>query len=133
MPENETTTGPDTQSQKTEDIVFSYLKSNYFRVIHADGAWGGLSPRGDIHIAFYNERAAIPDVSKLAVSEGKVIALEEFAASSQLVREVEVDVVVDLVTAKGLQAWLTDKIRALEDRVREAEKEVIKKSDEKVV
>jgi hypothetical protein len=133
MPENETTTGPDTQSQKTEDIVFSYLKSNYFRVIHADGAWGGLSPRGDIHIAFYNERAAIPDVSKLAVSEGKVIAPEEFAASSQLVREVEVDVVVDLVTAKGLQAWLTDKIRALEDRVREAEKEVIKKSDEKVV
>jgi len=127
MAENETTEEQNTQSHETEEVVFSYLKSGYFRVIHADGAWGGLSPRGDIHIAFYNERAAIPDVSKLVVSpEGRIITPEQFSASSQVVREVEVDVVVDLVTAKGLLRWLNEKVRALEGLMREAEKGVTK-------
>ena len=123
MGNQETTNSVNPQSNEQEEVSFSYIKSNYFRVIHADGAWGGISPRGDIHVAFYNERAAIPDFSKLVVSsDGRIIAPEQFEATSELVREVEVDIVVDLVTAKGLQVWLADKIRSLEVRVQEAKK-----------
>lgn len=103
------------------EVRFEYIKSNFFRVIHADGAWGGISPRGNIHISFYNERAAIPDSSKLVVSDEGLVKPEEFQATSQLVREVEVDVIVDLQTAIVLSAWLNNKITILQEMVRNAQ------------
>lgn len=49
-------TSPTTAPQ----IRFNYIKSAQFRVIHADGAIGGVTPNGFIHMALFNERAAIP-------------------------------------------------------------------------
>src|SRR5689334_16135095 len=37
-------------------LRIEYKKSNSFRVIHADGAYGGTSPRLQLFIAFYSER-----------------------------------------------------------------------------
>jgi hypothetical protein len=48
-----------TQKKLTE-IEFDFIKSNFFRVIHVDGAFGGLSPNGFVHMALYSERRAIP-------------------------------------------------------------------------
>ncbi len=121
------------QPSEQHEVVFTYLKSNLFRVIHADGAWGGLSARGDIHISFYNERAAIPDTSKIVVSEktGAIVKPEEFQSSSKFVREVEADVIVDLGTAISLRDWLNNKISALEKLIREAQNEEVRNADEK--
>lgn len=108
------------QDEHTE-IAVSYIKSNFFRVIHADGAWGGVSPFGDIHIAFYSERAAIPDTSKVRLSNATGQLSEEYSATSELVREVESDVVVDLATAIRIRAWLDDKIKGVQLMVKEAQ------------
>lgn len=105
------------------EIIFSYFKSRFFRVIHADGAWGGVSPRGDIHISFYNERMAIPDKSKLVVSETGQVQIEEVEHTSEIVREVEADIIVDLTTAIQLRKWLDDKIKALQAIISNAEAE----------
>jgi hypothetical protein len=108
------------QDEHTQ-LAVSYVKSNFFRVIHADGAWGGVSPFGDIHIAFYSERAAIPDSSKVIVSQKTGQVSEEHIATSELVREVESDVVVDLGTAIRIRAWLDDKIKGLQLLVKQAQ------------
>jgi hypothetical protein len=121
-------------SNPEQEIVFKYVKSNFFRVIHADGAWGGVSPRGDIHIAFYNERVAIPESSSLVIAEGEIVKPEEYTTSSKFVREVEADIMVDLVTAKSLHTWLADKIEALESLIQDAQKEqkeAVKADDQK--
>ncbi len=107
------------QPDDQHEVVIKYYKSNFFRVIHADGAWGGLSARGDIHISFYNERAAIPDISRFVISGGEIIKPEEFQSISKVVREVEVDVVVDLGTAMSLRDWLNDRIDALQTLISE--------------
>ena len=125
MTEKDTTEADVQVSNEAQEISFRYVKANFFRVIHADGAWGGISPKGDIHIAFYNERAAIPDSSSFMVStEGKVVQPERFDAASKLVREVEADVIVDLSTARALRAWLDTKIEALEERIEQAKAEI---------
>lgn len=122
MDENDTTAEPENPSSDQHEVKFKYVKSNFFRVIHADGAWGGVSPRGNIHVSFYNERAALPDSSKLVVSdEGVVITPEKFHASSRVVRELECDVVFDFATAKSLQAWLNDKVKVLEGLIQKEE------------
>jgi hypothetical protein len=131
MDEKDTTEQGESISNEPREISFNYVKSNLFRVIHADGAWGGLSPRGDIHIAFYNERAAIPDFSRIVISQSaRVVESETFEATSELVREVEVDVIVDLTTAKGLRTWLDNMISALEDRLKVAIAEKVKDAEE---
>lgn len=111
----------DGQPDEQREVVVTYIKSNLFRVIHADGAWGGMSPHADIHISFYNERPAIPDRSRFTVSANKVVKPEVFEAESDLVREVEVDVVVDLRAAKSLRKWLDERISVLEETIREAQ------------
>jgi hypothetical protein len=117
------------------EVSFKYIKSNFFRVIHADGAWGGVAPRGDIHIAFYNERWAIPDGSRIFVAEDsggkeKLVKPEEFETNDYVIRELEADVVVDLDTAKRLRTWLDQMIQALEAHIRESQ-EKAKDADEK--
>ena len=54
---------PDVSSppkKQTKILKADYIKSNLFRVVVADGAFGGLTPRGNIHIDFWSERRAIP-------------------------------------------------------------------------
>ncbi|HYW74040.1 MAG TPA: hypothetical protein VE961_23660 [Pyrinomonadaceae bacterium] len=121
MTDNTEKTSENGHADEQTEIAISYVKSNFFRVIHADGAWGGVSPHGDIHISFYSERAAIPDASKLTVSDKTGAINEEHVATSEIVREVESDVVVDLNTAIRIRAWLDDKIKGLQLLVKQAQ------------
>ena len=41
-------------------VVIEYIKSQLFRVAHVDGAIGGPTPSGQIHLAMFSERPAIP-------------------------------------------------------------------------
>jgi hypothetical protein len=120
MGENDTTKAGEDPSNGQE-LRFTYVKSNFFRVIHADGAWGGISPRGDIHVSFYNERGALPDSSILTLgADGKPLKPEEAQSSGTIIREIECDVVLDLAAATGLRKWLEDNINELNRVIKEA-------------
>jgi len=124
MEENSTTNEGRDPSKEQQEVVFKYVKSNFFRVIHADGAWGGLNPRGNIHMSFYNERSALPDTSTLTVApDGNIVKPEEAQTSGALVREIECDVILDLRTAIGLRKWLDDQIKQLQGLLKEAQRQ----------
>ena len=104
-----------------ESVEFHYVKSNGFRVVHADGVWGGPTPRGYITMSFYSERAPIPRKISLELkppepnSSNRILGQEIVRDSKDgLVREVEVEVMVDLEMAKSLLKWLRGKVRVLE-------------------
>ena len=108
-----------------EQVEFHYIKSNGFRVVHADGVWGGTTPRGYITMSFYSERSPIPrritrEVKAQQLDSGDRVHVlgEEIArdAKNGLVREVEVEVMVDLEMAKSLLKWLENKVQTLEAR-----------------
>ncbi len=88
---------------------FHYIKGNHFRVIHVDGAWGGLGPSRHFNIAIYNERPAIPQLMTHVVSpEGDLGAevRDERQARDGLVREVEANLVMDVNAAISLAEWI---------------------------
>ena len=100
-------------------IVFEYIKNASFRVIHTDGAIGGVTPQGNIHFALFSERAAIP---RLLVHEanpdgtlGKALS-DRTVVRPGIIREMDVDVVMSLATAKLFAAWLGDRIADLKKR-----------------
>ena len=100
-----------------KNIEFHYIKSNGFRVVHADGVWGGATPRGYITMSFYSERFPIPRgiTHELKPPEQHTLG-KEIARNIKegLVREVEVEVMIDLEMAQSLIPWLKEKIDILE-------------------
>lgn len=116
---------PDGESSERR-VRFDYLKSALFRVIHADGVVGGLTPRLDVHMDFWSERFPIPkQVVHALTSEGTLgeEIRSERTTCEAIVREVEAGVVLDLETAKALRDWLTERIaeaqKLLDERKRE--------------
>ena len=96
------------KDQLSDEVLnFHYIKSNFFRVIKADGVHGGVTPRGDVQLSFFNERLPIPVVESFKVTnEGKIFGLKERRTKIGYVREVESEVVMDVQSARELVKWL---------------------------
>lgn len=103
-----------TPAAKKKRLQFHYIKSNLFRSIHVDGAFGGVTPTQAIHMAVYSERLPIPrsTIHEVAEDGGSLIEVrEEREARSGLVREMEVDLVMGLDEAVAIHKWLGEKIK----------------------
>jgi hypothetical protein len=102
-------------TEQENRLRFHYIKSNLFRTIHCDGAVGAISPRQPaIEVAFYSERIPIPQVTahKFDMKTGQVSeeVETERVVRDGLVREVEVNIVLDIEGAERLVEWLNGKI-----------------------
>ena len=110
---------PARKAKKTlpDTIRFHYLKSNFFRVIHVDGAHGGITPRGQIQMALFSDRHPIPQQTVQRVTEEGTLGDEirqERVEREGIVREVEVEAIMTLDTGRTLVKWLEDKVHTLE-------------------
>lgn len=105
---------PGTDAAQNE-VEFHYIKSNHFRVIHGDGVYGGVTPRGFIHLNFFSERAPIPQKITHEVTVSGQLGKEISAEGKEgIVREVEIGVVISLEQAQSLTKWLQEKIQLIE-------------------
>jgi hypothetical protein len=102
--------------QLPSSIALHYIKSNYFRVVHADGAMGGFTPRGQLFFSLYSERAPLPDTTVQAIEQGQLgkEIVEMRQGSQGILRELEVGVVMDVNVAKSLVTWLEERIKIAE-------------------
>jgi hypothetical protein len=94
-------------------VTFHYVKSNYFRMVHANGVFGGINPDGSLLVTVFSERAPLPDITVQKVeSNGQVGAeiMEQRKASSGIVREMEVGLIMDIRTARIVSDWLKERI-----------------------
>ncbi|HUD15479.1 MAG TPA: hypothetical protein VMQ56_17640 [Terracidiphilus sp.] len=104
---------PEKISQST--VKFHLIKGNFFRVIHADGVIGGLTPYGGIFLSLYSERGAIPQMIEQDVNPDGTLGEEKRREGKEgLVREVEVGVMLNGPTAKGIADWLLKQVAILE-------------------
>jgi hypothetical protein len=97
-------------------VTFNYIKSGHFRVVLAEGAWGGISPSGRILMNFYNDRAPIPRaVTHEVAADGQLgpVVAGQTVSKNGIVREVEVAVSMDAAAAEALVAWLQGKLTVI--------------------
>lgn len=95
------------------ELQFHFEKSKVFRVIHVDGAAGGISPGNrNIHMAVFSERAPLPRSVVHNVSAGVLgPEIEGRRTGKQgIFREVEADLVMSLEVAVAMRDWLTERI-----------------------
>jgi hypothetical protein len=92
-------------------------------VIHVDGALGGITPRGFIHVAIFSERPALPQTTEHEVSaEGQVSDPIAEEGKAGIVREMDADLIMTKQAATELRDWLTERIEQLEAIEQERER-----------
>ncbi len=90
-----------------QNVIFDYIKSTSFRSLRADGAVGGVTPNGHVHISLYSERGAIPKREIHEVSDdGRLSDLVQVTSRHSIVREMEADIFLRLDIAKSIHKWL---------------------------
>lgn len=122
-------------SSPNKQIQFHYKKSNLFRVIHSDGAWGGLTPELDVFFTFFNSRPPIPEMLVQKIDDDGKLGDEipELGISKKgIVREVEVGVVMKSEDVQNLIIFLQDRLANIK-KIKESneEKEMPKERKDK--
>ena len=109
--------GTSAASVPTQSVKFHYIKGPDFRTIHIDGAIGGITPSGFLHIAMYCERSAIPTKITQELrpdgSLGQELAREGLEG---VARQMEIDIILNEATAKNLKVWLDKQLEEFEKR-----------------
>lgn len=110
---------PDPSSPKPiRSIQIYQQKANFFRVVHADGVWCSVNAWRNLHMTFYSERYPIPTKVFFGIDDkGNVTGedVEKREVKKDWFREMEVDVVLSLDSARQVQDALQRYIKVLED------------------
>ena len=95
-------------------VDFHFIKAAHFRVVHVDGVWGGVTPSQNIAVGFFSERLPIPTIVQHQLTDGGKLG-EEIARESKtgIVREMEVELVMNKATAARFLEWFKTKVEEL--------------------
>lgn len=106
----------DTTEENT--ITFHYLKSSGYKVVHVDGAISGRTPQGLIHLSTFSERPSIPrETTHKINSDGTLNKEHEAVTRGGIVREMDVDLMMNLQVAKDIHQLLGKNIQEIENSI----------------
>jgi hypothetical protein len=95
-------------------MEFDFIKSNFFRVVRGDGAFGGIAPNGAIHMGIFSERTPFPQKTVHNIGPTGDLGSElreQREGRKAIIREMEVDVVLEIAQAIALRQWLDERIQ----------------------
>jgi hypothetical protein len=108
-------------------LEFKYKFRSDYNPVYINGAYGGVSPRGELIVSFYLERAPVPNCEKrelIATPEGikvgEIPIMEPTNYDHTLVRFVEAGIVMNLDTAESVANWILEKVRQQRDQIQES-------------
>lgn len=95
-------------------IKVFYEKSKDYRLIPATGAYGGVSPNGEVIIDFYVERRDSPESITLEIDDqGK--AIEKSPVRSRFIREKQFGIVLRPDIALTIGKFISDKAKLVKE------------------
>ena len=104
----------DEDDSLVDTVTFDYIKTSNFRSVRADGAIASTTPNGYLHLALYSERPAIPRRGVFALNDdGSLGDLVSMVSRESIVREMEIDLFLDLTTAEAIHRLLAGQIAEL--------------------
>jgi len=104
------------------ELVFHNVKGNFFRVVHADGVVGSLTPQGNIQMGVYSERKPNPTEQTYRVRPDGMLGeeiVEKRVTKEHVVRELEVELIMTPAVAQATRDWLDQWLRRLREMTEE--------------
>ena len=101
-----------------KEFTYRYVYPGDLRDLYVNGAWGGITPRREIHLHFYSERQPIPKkITHVIEKDGKIGEPTGPAESGgDVVRLIQTSMVMDLETAIRTRDLLGKFIKLIQDR-----------------
>jgi hypothetical protein len=98
------------------EVQFHYIKSNYHRTIHVDGAHGAVAPQGGVTITLFSERFPIPRTITQKISPTGELLPDVSAIDSRtgIVRELEVSINLTNDSAKRIAEFMLQRVAEAE-------------------
>ena len=91
--------------------------------MHADGAWSAVTPHAEVQVSFYNDLRRMPISVTHAVQHDDTIGPGKAQEQSDLVREVDVTVVMNIAVAKATVELINQMITQAEKILATADNE----------
>jgi hypothetical protein len=89
---------------QTMEIIFS--RAEGYRLVPATGAWGGVSPQGEIIVDLYVEQRQNPERMEVEVRKGELIEEKRYPHPQPIIRESQVGIVLRPDIAKTIGEFL---------------------------
>jgi len=99
-------------------IKFHYIKSPSFRVVHVNGFVGGWNGMGELHIASYSERPAIPLVVEQELLTETLGPAQPVEGKVGYVRELDIDLMLNRDRVIELRDWLNKRLEEFDQLAR---------------
>jgi hypothetical protein len=122
--------------EEKKKVKFALKKSSDYRLIPANGAWGGVTPRGDFTLDFFVEHTSTPDyiVHELKPDGGLGAEVEREVQQEgniyAITRELVGGVLLSLGEAKSMANFILEKCAEFEKgKKKEEEKNEEQKKD----
>lgn len=93
-----------------KEITFRFERDPEYRVVTANGAWGGITPRGELMFDLFLEHMDIPEeISYLATPDGLGPELNR-TPTPAIIRDSMIGVVMTPENAENFGRWILEKV-----------------------
>lgn len=100
--------------KKSNKVKFKYIFADDFNPKYVNGAYGGLTPQGELVVNFFFERTALPYSQTYEIGPsgevGKKIEEKPLTEHPQIVRIIENGIILNREGAERIYKWLANKI-----------------------
>jgi len=102
-------------------IVFEHTKSPDYRKIYVNGAWGGVTPKGELNFELFQEKHVLPEKIVHAINPdgtlGRELAREPGTEVPVVQREAQAYVTMSIDSARSIANWMLEKVKDFEAQV----------------
>ena len=98
------------EETRPKEIRFVYEKARHHRTLHADGTWASLTPQLEIQFAFFNNLRRLPVSEVRPVQDDDTLGNPSQQETSDIVREVDVTVVMNVAATKAVIGLLQEMV-----------------------
>jgi hypothetical protein len=93
-------------------IVAKFTKIASCPTVYPDGAWGNLTPQGNIHMALFTQSADFPDAVTIDIDPEthRATGPEQPSTSNTVIREIQAVLVLSPGVAIAIRNWLDQQI-----------------------
>ena len=96
--------------QDPDEIGIEWEYDKDYRLVAANGMWGGITPRGDLRIEFFAESNSIPgEAVYLRNESGSYKETHKIPEKPTVVRKIQIAVMVPGPQVRSFAEWFKDK------------------------
>lgn len=101
------------KKEKQQEVRFVFKEADDFKLVHINGVWGGVSPRGELVCNFFFEHTQVPEEEIRFVDEEGALTEKSKRKPSKpiVVRELRVGISMAKEQAVSVANWMLEKVK----------------------